>query len=168
MRFRRIWCLGLLIAVSVGLLAAPAVAAQAEKTDLQLRILPEYYYRDVNPGETDTVYMEVRNAGEVELTDIVFEADAPDGWQLAFSPATIEAMAAGSSETVDILVTSPKNADDDNYNLTVIAKAAETRAATTFMVRIENGFSQWLWVGVGVVVLVIIGFVLIYRRFGTS
>jgi len=73
------------------------VSAQAVRVDLSLRIFPDYHYRDVTPGQDNTVYMEVRNNGDSEVTDIVFEADAPEGWQVSFDPAAIAAMAPGSS-----------------------------------------------------------------------
>jgi uncharacterized membrane protein len=167
MGFRRILYPGMVVVVMLCLLLAPVVvAAQSEKVDLSLRILPEYYYRDIAPGEDNTVYMEVRNNGDSDVTNIVFTVDAPEGWQVSFDPATIAAMASGSSQTVDITVAPPVGEGRDDYRLTVIAEAAETRAVTNFTLRIEEGFSGWLWVGAGVAGLVIIGFIVVYRRFG--
>jgi uncharacterized membrane protein len=169
MGFRRILCPGMVIMGLVSLLAAPlVVAAQVEKTDLSLYILPEYYYREITPGEDNTVYMEVRNNGDADVTDIVFTADAPEGWQVSFDPAMIAAMASGSSQTVDITVVPPVGEGRDNYRLTVIAEAAETRTVTSFTLSIEEGFSYWVWVGAGLAALVITGFIVVYRRFGHS
>jgi uncharacterized membrane protein len=169
MGLRWIFCLCLVVLLVVGFLAAPTVAAvetkEAERVDLSLYILSEYRYRDVTPGEDNIVYMEVRNNGDGEVTDIVFEIDAPEGWQVSFDPATIAVMASGSSQTVDIMVVPPAGESRDNYHLTVIAEAAETRAITSFTLNIEDGFSYWLWVGAGLAVLVIIGFIAVYRRF---
>ena len=167
MSSRRILCLCLAVMAIVSLMSAPVVvSAQAVRVDLSLRIFPDYHYRDVTPGQDNTVYMEVRNNGDSEVTDIVFEADAPEGWQVSFDPAAIAAMAPGSSQTVDINVAPPAGEGRDNYRLTIIAGAAETRAVTSFTLNIEEGFSYWLWVGVGVAVLAIIGFIAVYRRFG--
>jgi len=169
MDFRRKLCLCLAVMALISLMPAPVMlAAQAEKVDLSLRIFPDYYYRDVTPGQDNIVYLEVRNNGDGEVTDIVFEADAPEGWQVSFDPVIIAAMAPGSSQTVDIKVVPPVGEGRDNYRLTVIAEAAETRAVTSFMLSVEEGFSYWLWVGLGVGALVIIGFIVVYRRFGNQ
>ena len=159
--------LPLLIAVLLMFLGSPvAVIAQENKVDLFLRLLPEYYYKEVIPGEATTLYMEVKNNGDKEITNIVFTSDKPKGWTVDFTPRSIDYLSAGSSKTIDVKVIPGRDTSRGEYNLTIIAEAVETRAVTSTMLRAKSGSPFWLWVGVGVAALVIAGFVVIFLRFG--
>jgi uncharacterized membrane protein len=164
---KKVLWLSLLIAVLIMLLVAPAVLfAQETKVDLSLRMLPEYHYKEVTPGEDNTLFMEIRNNGNKEITNIRFDSDKPQGWVVDFNPDSISYLSAGSSQTVDVNVIPSRDTGRGEYNLTFLAEANETRAATSTMLRVETGPSFWLWVGIGLAALVIAGFVIIYRRFG--
>lgn len=160
-----IW-LFLLIAGLLACLGSPAVLlAQEAKVDLYLRILPEYYYKEVIPGEDNSLFMEIRNNGDEEITDIVFEADKPEGWGVEFQPGRIEYLGAGSSQTIDVKVTPAHDTSTGEYSLTFVAEAKETRTATGTILRVENGSLFWTWVGIGIGVLVAIGFVFVFLHF---
>ena len=164
---KKIPWLSLLIAVLIMLLVPPAVLfAQEAKVDLSLRMLPEYHYKEVTPGEDNTLFMEIRNNGDKEITNIRFDSDKPQGWVVDFNPDSISYLSAGSSQTVDVNVIPSRDTGRGEYNLTFLAEANETRTATSTMLRVENGSSFWLWVGLGVAAFVIAGFVIIYLRFG--
>ena len=164
---KKIPWLSLLIAVLIMLLVPPAILfAQEAKVDLSLRMLPEYRYKEVTPGEDNTLFMEVRNNGDKEITNIRFDSDKPQGWVVDFNPDSISYLSAGSSQTVDVNVIPSRDTGRGEYNLTFLAEANETRTATSTMLRVENGSSFWLWVGLGVAAFVIAGFVVIYLRFG--
>lgn len=161
-----IW-LSLMVTVLLTFLASPVgLLAQEDKVDLSLRILPGYHYRDVIPGEDNTLFMEVRNNGDKEITDIKFDSDKPEGWVVDFKPGSISYLGAGSSQTVDVNIIPSRNTSRGEFNLTLLAEANETRTATSTMLRVENGSSFWLWVGLGVAALVTAGFIVIFLHFG--
>ncbi len=83
-----------------------------------------------------------------------------------FKPDSIDYLGAGSSQTIDVKVIPGRDTGRGGYNLTFIAEANETRTANSTMLRIENGSSFWLWVGLGVAALVIVGFIVIFVHFG--
>jgi uncharacterized membrane protein len=58
------------------------------------------------------------------------------------------------------------SAEGGDYNITVIAKANETDSAASLFLQIERTISTWLWIGIGVAALVIIGFVIVFVRQG--
>ena len=142
------------------------VLAQEAKVDLFLRMLPDYYYKEVIPGEENTLFMEVRNNGNIGISNITFNSDRPKGWIVNFEPKSIDYLSAGSSQTIDVKVTPSSDTSKEEYNLTIIAEATETRAAIGTILRVETGPSIWIWIGVGVTALVIVGFVFIFLRFG--
>ena len=145
-----------------------AVLAQEAKVDLFLRMLPDYYYKEVTLGEENTLFMEVRNNGNTGISNITFDSDRPKGWIVNFEPKSIDYLSAGSSQTIDVKVIPYSNSDKEEYNLTIIAEATETRAAIGTILRVETSPSIWLWVGLGVITLVIVGFIVIFLRFGNQ
>ena len=148
------------------LISSAWVFAQEDKVDLSLRLLSGYYYKEVTPGSTTTLFMEVRNNGNTAITNIRLTAAKPEGWVVDFKPGSISYLSAGSSQTVDIDVTPHQNTVRGEYALTLLAEANETRTATSTILRVEDGFSLWLWVGIGVAALAIAGFIFIFLRFG--
>ena len=164
---KKVLWLFLLIAVLLVCLGSPTMLlAQDAKVDLSLRMLPDYYYKEVIPGEDNALFMEIRNRGDKEVTNIRFNSDKPEGWIVDFKPISIDYLSAGSSQTIDVNVIPSRDASRGEYNLTVIAEANETRAATSTMLRVDNSPSFWLWIGFGVCALVIAGFIFIFLRFG--
>ncbi|MFC1952490.1 NEW3 domain-containing protein [Chloroflexota bacterium] len=164
---KKVLWLSLLIAVLIVLIVPPAVLlAQEAKIDLSLRMLLGYYYKEVTPGEGNTLYMEIRNNGDKEITNIRFNSDKPQGWVVDFDPGSISYLSAGSSQTIDVNVIPSLDTGRGEYNLTFFAEASETRAVTSTTIRIESGYSLWLWIGIGLTVLVIAGFVIIFLHFG--
>ena len=164
---KKVLCLFLLMAGLLVCLGSPTMLlAQEAKVDLSLKMLPEYYYKEVIPLEDTALFMEVRNNGDKEITNIIFDYDKPEGWVVEFKPGSIAYLGAGSSQTIDVNVIPDRDTDRGEYNLTFIAEANETRTATSTMLRVENGSSFWLWVGLGVAALAIAGFIVIFLRFG--
>ena len=164
---KKVLSLFLLIAALLACLGSPTMLlAQEAKVDLSLRMLPDYYYKEVIPGEDNALFMEIRNRGDNEITNIRFHSDKPEGWVVDFKPGSIDYLSAGSSQTIDVKVIPGLDTSRGEYNLTFIAEADETRTATSTMLRVENGSSFWLWVGLGVAALVIAGFIVILLRFG--
>ena len=164
---KKVLWLFLLIAGLLACLGSPAILlAQEAKVDLSLRMLPDYSYKKVIPGEDNALFMEIRNRGDKEITNIRFDSDKPEGWVVDFKPSSIDYLSAGSSQTIDVKVIPGLDTSRGKYNLTFIAEADETRTATSTRLRVENGPSFWLWVGLGVAALAIAAFIFIFLRFG--
>lgn len=157
----------MLTVIALSCLVSPAVlVAQEGKQDLSLRLLYDYYYKEVTRGKDNALFMEIRNYGTNEVNNIRFISNKPTGWLVEFNPESLDRLVAGSSHTIDIKVVPPSHADKGEYNLTFIAEADETRTATSTMLRVDGGVSTWLWVGVGVGVLMLAGFIIVFLRFG--
>ncbi len=156
----------LLLAVGLAALLWPcSMLAQAEKTDMTLNIVYDGF-SSLKAGETRTVFLEVGNSGNRELTDIRLTSDSPEGWTVAFNPQVIDKLAAGSYQTVDITLKPADNEAKGDYNIAVIAQANEMRRVTSIYVRVESSSLFWVWVGAGVAALLIAGFVFIFIKFG--
>ncbi len=163
---RRIYWLPLLAMALTAVLSPCSTLAQAEKTGLTLNVVPDGYYNTITAGQEKTIFLEVWNNDNTELTNIRLSADFPKGWTVEFNPGMIDSLTPGSSQTVDVLLRPDKNAKEGEYNVTLIADANETRRVTSIFVRVESASLFWLWVGIGIAVLLIAGSVFIFMRFG--
>ena len=164
---RKFICLLLLAVVLMSLLSPyNLLFAQEDKVDLSLRLLPEYYYKEVVPDKNTTLFMEVRNNGNTTITDIRLSADKPEEWVVDIIPDSISYLSAGSSQTVDISVVPGSNIHSGEYTITLLAEATETRTAISTTLRVKSDSSFWLWIGIGVAALVATGFLIIFLRFG--
>ena len=83
--------------------------AQEDRVGLSLRLLPEYYYSEIIPGEENILYLEIRNEGSNEITDIRLVSTEPKGWIVYFKPDSIAYLTAGSFQTIDVIVVPPAN-----------------------------------------------------------
>lgn len=160
-----LWFLLLLMAFMV-LVPSGRSAAQEDRFELLLRVLPGYYYKEITAGEESTLYLEISNTGNQAISDIRLIADNPRGWYVDLRPDSIDYLGAGSSQTIDMRVTPPCRTERGEYTLTIVAEASQARTATSTVVRVESAFSPWLWIGAGLAIMVIAIFVIIYLRFG--
>ncbi len=155
----------LTVVISLVLFLLPQSAFAQDKTDLSLFLLPAHYPYEVKAGEDNIFYLEVRNYGTTDITDIVFSADKPEGWTIEFSPGQFNSIASGSLQTVDVNIRPPLDATKGKHDITIIATATEMRKVANFELEIKAA-SYWLWVGIGVAVVVVAGFILVFLRMG--
>jgi uncharacterized membrane protein len=166
MKKRRIYLLRLfliLFGLAVMLMPSAAVFAQPGKLDLAFYITGPYP-NNVNSGQTNQVFAVIQNNSNIPITNIRFSANAPEGWTVTFNPAGLSSLGINGSYTVQIDIIPAKSTPNQNYDITLIAEANETRAVTNVFLKVQGGTPLWLWIGIGVAVLVLIGFILVYIR----
>jgi uncharacterized membrane protein len=66
---------------------------------------------------------------------------------------------------VDVIVIPPSDARERKYEIAIIASASEIRKVATIEFEIK-GISHWLWVGIGVVAVVVAAFAIVFWRVG--
>ena len=156
-----------LFLVGLGAMLSPwPILAQAEKTDLTLRLVSDSYYSRITAGEDKTIFLEIGNTGNKAVTNIRLYADLPEGWSVEFRPGLIDYLGPGSFQTVDVVIRPVSDATKGEYTVALIADANETRRVTSIFVRVESASLFWVWVGAGVAALVAAGFIIIFMRFG--
>jgi len=161
-----IWLILPLLVLSQSLLVPAITQAQPGKYDLTLWVVPGDSADRVKPGQENHMFLQVRNNSNSPITGIRFSSNAPDNWRVVFNPPSLESLSSGSNYAVDITVIPPPDTGNGNYTVSLIATANETRAVTSAFLRVQGGFSVWVWVGFGVVGLIIILFIFIYLRYG--
>jgi uncharacterized membrane protein len=126
------------------------------------------FHREVTAGQDNIlIFITARNTGSGELTNIRFSADKPHDLIVEFQPDEIDRLAPGSFQEIQVNIKPPASMADRYHNVKVIAQASQIRLITTIVgVRVEESKWLWGWVGGGIVLLVIAGFVIIFLRLG--
>jgi uncharacterized membrane protein len=166
LRFNIKFCYLLLAIIGLLVLLSPSqVLAQDRKDGLILMYVTGGYNSELVPGEGKTFFVEVANDSSVTTNNIRFIYDAPREWLVEFKPPTIDALNAGSYQTVEVSITTPQNFRKGSYSVIVIADSSIGRRVMDIYLRVEKGTNLWMWVGGALGVMVIASFVVIFRRF---
>jgi uncharacterized membrane protein len=150
------------------LLLPSAVMAQDGKDTFYLTYAAGGYNNEIAAGESKTLYLEVTNDSDIPTTNIQFSYNAPEDWLVEFEFQSIDVLDANSFQTVEVNVTAPVNVEKGDYSITFIADSSVGRRVLDTFFWVEKGTNIWVWVGGALGIVVIILFVLIYRRFGKS
>ena len=125
------------------------------------------YYQEATANRDNQFSLTVRNTGSGELTNIRFSADKPQEWIVEFQPETIDRLAPGISQEIQVNIKPSANTANRYryYDVTLSAAADQTRQTTSMHIRIEEPKLPWMWIGGGIALVVIGAFTFIFLRF---
>ncbi|MFL5650485.1 MAG: NEW3 domain-containing protein [Chloroflexota bacterium] len=115
-------------------------------------------------GGVSDMTVVVSNTGTADLASVALSATAPNGWKVAFEPATV-AVPAGQQVQAVAHVTPSSDAIAGDYVATFKATAPEVSADTDIRVTIETSL-LWGAIGVLLILLVLGGLWWTFRRYG--
>ena len=150
------------------LLLTQAVMAQTKVTDLNLwlRDGQNNYNNEAKAGQDNKFFLDVRNTGTELITNIKLSVEVPEGWTIEINPAQINALNAGSLNTVDVNIIPIGKAIKQGYEVIFTAQSNEiANVKQSFLVNVTPA-QVWIWVWIAAGVVVVAGFVLIYLKFG--
>jgi uncharacterized membrane protein len=131
---------------------------------LSLAPVTDLYSTSATSGKDNFYSIVIQNTGSDTLEDIKFSSIKPEGWSIEFSPEQIDALSAGSLQTIDVNIKPAAKAIAGDYQITLAADTS--RVTESFKVRVTvQTPTIWGWVGIGIILVVIAGVVLIFMRF---
>ncbi len=145
--------------------APTPILAPGEIISLDLLLVGRYDNR-VTAGENATFFLEIRNSGNKMITNIRLSSIEPEGWTTDFKPSTIDSLSPENFQTLELNIKPEDKAAEGSYTVTLIADASETRRVLDIWVTVEAPEGYWLWIGGIILLLVVAGFIIVYRRFG--
>ena len=149
----------------------------SDSIELTAVVMPTYSLNLSHRGYLETtvnvdnwVSLTVKNTGSGELTNIRFSADKLQRWTVEFKPETIDRLAPGISEEIQVNIRPTSIAVDryNRYTVTLTAEADQTRETTSVRIRVEEPKGFWMWIGGGIAVVVIGLFVFVFLRFSRN
>ena len=121
---------------------------------------------DAKPGEAFNIVVYVRNTGQgAALTNVYLETTAPEGWLIQSSPNRTNSIKAGESQAFTLSVQPPGNIVASDYEVNVKVKSDQAEKEKDYRITIKTD-SIIPYLGAGIIVLVVVGLILIYRKYG--
>ena len=146
------------------------------KTNLTARVIARYsltaepasglYSLKTKSGQDNIFSIEVTNDGTSPIENITFTADKTQGWEITFLTEKIDVLESGASNTVDVNIKPASKTVSGDYmvNIWVNGKQAST-GKISMRVTVETS-SIWGWVGIIIILIVVVGLVFVFMRFG--
>ena len=142
------------------------IAKVTAKYGLGAQPAQSLYSMTAKAGKNNTFSIMVSNTGTAPVENITFSSDKTQGWEVTFTPVNIATLEAYDATTVDINIKPPAKTVSGDYNVNVWVSGKQASAdKITIRVTVETS-SIWGWVGVIIILIVVVGLVLIFIRFG--
>ena len=116
-------------------------------------------------GEPKDVVLSIQNTGNIDLSAISLKAQASTDWVVTFDQDTINTIPAGESVEVTAHITPAKDAILGDYVTMITASNDAVSSDCALRVSVQN-HTGWGIVAVAIIAFLVLGLVLIIRRFG--
>lgn len=116
-------------------------------------------------GDVTEISLVVSNAGTAPLQDLAFSATPPSGWEVEFSPESVDVLPPGETATITARVRPDGDAVAGDYALTLRASGGGQNEAIDVRFSV-NTSGWWGLLGVAIIVGAVGALLLVYRRFG--
>jgi uncharacterized membrane protein len=119
-----------------------------------------------SPGQTFKINLYVTNSGTgTALTDVYPVVSAPSGWVVSSSPNSTNTLKSGETQTFVINVQPPGNIVASDYDVTVKTVSDQAQSSDDFRITIATS-SYIPYIAGGIIVVVLVGLVFLYRKYG--
>ncbi|MBW1713418.1 MAG: hypothetical protein JRJ59_09760 [Deltaproteobacteria bacterium] len=116
-------------------------------------------------GKEANVSFYVRNEGSALQKEISFVSFKPENWKVEFKPEKLENLKAGELRQVEMTITPADQALVGDYSVAVSARGEKASSDMELRVTVKAS-STWGWIGVAVILAVIVGLAVTFRRLG--
>jgi uncharacterized membrane protein len=120
---------------------------------------------DVTAGSTGAISLLVTNSGTTVLQNVAVTATSPTGWTATFAPTSVATLQPNTSATVTATVKPSSDALAGDYDITFTATSGSTTATVDIRTTVQTS-PLWGFIGIALIVLVIVGLLWVFRRFG--
>ena len=121
---------------------------------------------DTKPGEAFDIVLYVTNSGQgIALTNVYLNTTAPDGWLVSVSPNRANSIKAGETQAFTVTVQSPGNIVASDYEVNLKVKSDQAEKEKDYRITV-NTESYIPYIGAGIIIVVVAGLFLIFRKYG--
>ena len=132
--------------------------------DLTLVTPDEALNVTVQAGNATEMPLLVVNEGSSPLTAVSLGSTPPRGWEVTFSPATVD-VAPGDTAEVTATITPSENAITGDYRITLRASVPQAQDQIEVRATVETS-AIWGFAGVAIIVVALAALGVVFRRFG--
>ncbi len=116
-------------------------------------------------GRDANISMYVINEGSAPQKEISFASFKPENWEVKFEPETVEMLEPGDMKQVEVTITPANEALVGDYSVAASAQGEEATDDLEFRVTVRAA-STWGYIGVGIIIVVIVGLSITFKRLG--
>jgi uncharacterized membrane protein len=126
----------------------------------------QYYNTTARAGQDNTFSLKITNTGTAPIENITFSSDKPEGWKADFTPEKIDILDIYNPKTVDVNIKPPPKTVAGDYMITLTVSGKQASAERMLIrVTVETP-TIWGWVGIVIILIVVVGLIVIFMRFG--
>ncbi|MGE5465284.1 MAG: NEW3 domain-containing protein [Betaproteobacteria bacterium] len=136
------------------------------KSSVSMEMITGKLAYDAKPGEAFNIDVYVQNTGNgAALTNVYLETKAPDGWTVQVTPNKTASLTAGNSQAFRVKVTPPGNIVPSDYDVAITARSDQAEKEKSFRITVTVD-SLVPYIGGGIILFVVVGLLLVYRKYG--
>ncbi len=121
---------------------------------------------EVSAGKENHLSLIVANTGTAVIDKIDLLSSKPSGWNITFSPDKMESLEPGLAREVDVVIKPPRKTIAGDYMITMTAISKDLSAREIELRVTALTPTVWGWVAILIVLAVIAGLGVIFRRLG--
>ncbi len=128
----------------------------------------EQYNTEVTAGKDNHLTMKLFNTGTATIEKISFTSSKPTGWTITFNPEEVESLESGLTQEVDVVINPPSKTIAGDYvvNLTATSRDVSIASRSVELRITALTPTVWGWVAIIIVLAVIAGLAIMFRRLG--
>lgn len=121
---------------------------------------------EVTAGEENHLAVMVGNTGQGVIEEITFVSTRPSGWSVKFNPDEVESLQPGLAREVDVVIKPPRKTIAGDYSVTMSAISPGMSVRRIELRLTVLTPTIWGWVAILIVLAVIAGLGVMFRRLG--
>jgi uncharacterized repeat protein (TIGR01451 family) len=118
-----------------------------------------------NAGSPTNFTVQITNTGSAPLTNVSLTSTPPTKWKVTYTPSTVASLDAGATMNVTAAIQPADDAVAGDYQVSLSAGSGSVNDSIQVRTTVETS-QIWGYVGVGLIALVVIGLLLVFRQFG--
>ena len=122
-------------------------------------------YATVTTGGSTTFTVGVTNTGQSPVTTLNLEVDAPDGWDVTITPVQVASLATKESSAFSLAAKIPADTVAGDYMITLKALSDQVESEEAQLRVTAKAPTSWGLMGIGIAAVVIIGLIVVFRKF---
>lgn len=119
----------------------------------------------MRPHQANHISLQLTNAFSGTVSNIIFTAEEPEGWNVTFTPGTVAALEPGVTQEIDVVIIPPAGTEAGDYPITLRANGDQTETEREYRITVVTG-TAWGNAGIGIAIAIIVGLAIWFRQSG--
>ena len=116
-------------------------------------------------GKEANLSFYVKNTGSAPHSSVRFLSFKPENWKVEFKPEKLESLQSGELKQVEMTITPADQALVGDYSVAISVEGEKVSKNMELRVTVRAS-TVWGWAGIGIIVLVLLGLVGLFMKFG--